>query len=222
MHSILRSVGILLILTGIGSFIMPKFNRDHKIWIALGSSRNPVMILTVLVGSGITVLSYMLQGSHELNQATRRRTARQEPEYEEDSPKNYADSEINRTAAATAIAELERSEIEQSSPIELERREIQIAAPEMEPARGGSAVVVAVQDAPQVVAEYSPVAEEKAGSESVVIEKRDEDAAKHLTEKSPSSIVRPSEKRFRASPAFEEDPESIFDELPQSPPTSLK
>lgn len=231
MHSILRSVGILLCFIGIGSFVMPMFNRDHPIWQALGDARGILMTLSIVVGAGLTAYSYVMQGTYEREQATRRRTDRERtprpsngetrrvapPEQDEESTPNFA-----AIGLPTAKPRVEAAAPRQ--PVEISLPDMSALEKDPEPILGGSAILVSkVLESPQVVAEYNPVAEEKEGSESVVIEKRDDDNAKRPTEKAPSSILQPmAEKKLRAKPAFEDDPESIFDELPQAPPQSLK
>lgn len=236
MHSILRSVGILLCFIGIGSFVMPMFNRDHPIWQALGDARTVVMILSIVVGAGLVAYSYVMQGAYEREQADRRRTDRERTsrspngEARRSEPRRVEPPEQNEDSTPNFAAiglETPKPRVETPPP----RPPVEISLPDMsalekdpEPILGGSAILVSkVLESPQVVGEYNPVAEEKEGSESVVIEKRDDDTAKRPTEKAPSSILQPmAEKKLRAKPAFEDDPESIFDELPQADPSSVK
>lgn len=217
MYSILRSVGILLVLMGIGSFVLPKFKRDSTVWQSLGSARNPVMIVSILAGAGLFVLSYRMQMAAEREAAARRRAARDEtareatkpePEYDDDVAEPSVSESVPETVEANPVSEWQFPKPSADEPAMVE---------------AGSVIVSAKSAAtPEVVAEYSPIAQEKAGSESVVIEKSAVDPASRPLEKSPSSILQPvAEKRMQSRPAFEEDPESIFDELPQKPPQSL-
>ena len=219
-----------MFMIGVGSFVMPKFNRDHAIWMALGSSRNPIMGLSILVGAGIIALSYKMQVTYERERLSRRRAAREEAalhaeeiDHKDESPESSSDSGTEWTAASSnTSAPLDR-ELATPEPVKMTPPEVRRGASEPQPVHSVTAVAVATSAAPQVVGESSRIALEKAGSESVVIEKRDEDTAKRPMEKSASSIMHPvAEKRVRPAPAFEEDPESIFDELPQTPPQSFK
>ena len=231
MYSLMRSIGILLIMMGIGSFVLPRFNRDSWVWQSLGSARNPTMTVSIVLGAILFSLSYKLQMDKEKEEAARRRAARElptrrrrttaEPAEQVDTPTNdFASANVETGATAHEVAPA-------ASPLgdwKFPDASLPGAnSSEDAPIEAGSVIVAAKSlQTPQVVAEYTPVAEEKAGSESVVIEKTAADIANRPLEKSPSSILQPvSEKRLRSSPAFEEDPESIFDELPQNPPQAL-
>lgn len=251
MHRILRSAGILLFVMGVGSFILPRYGYDSKVWHALKSSRNYVMSASLVLGVALIVVSYRMQVALEQLEAERRRAARRsqfssrtrkpEPESGEEEPGDEyaaAGEQPDPEETEAALAEMERANalrarlpenspaITVATPVPATRSTASLesfsgrtvptaleASPPLSPIPSGTEI-------PREVGVHVNVAEEKAGSGSVVIEKPRGAETLRPAEKSGSAILPPKAQSFSARPpAFEEDPESIFDELPQEPGT---
>ena len=197
MHRVLRSIGILLIVIGVCSFVMPKFKKDFAFLQALGdppvykrdsifpqnlgSFRSVAMILSILTGAGLSALSYRMQMAMQREAAARRRAAQEEAarrkvEIARDEETEEAVSNELPESAVSASETFPEAAPPVSTADDWKLPEA--PANEPTPVQAGSVIVsTKSSETPQVVAEYVPVAEEKVGSESVVIEKTAVDPA---------------------------------------------